>query len=46
MFFSFIMAYNSSRFVIETLKNFYRQLYIDIELIVSDDCLNDNAISL
>ncbi|MBP5547919.1 MAG: glycosyltransferase family 2 protein [Bacteroidales bacterium] len=41
-----VVTYNSSKYVLETLESVYRQTYADIELIVSDDCSNDNTFEL
>lgn len=39
-------TYNSSRFVIETLESIKAQTYVNIELIISDDCSADNTVAL
>ena len=41
-----VITYNSSDFVIETLDSIYKQTYKNIELIISDDCSNDETITL
>lgn len=42
----FIVTYNSQEFIIEALESVKSQTYQNIELIVSDDCSNDNTVSL
>lgn len=39
-----VITYNSSKTVIETLDSIYNQTYQNIELIISDDCSNDNTV--
>ena len=39
-----IITYNSSRYIIETLESIKSQTYNEIELIVSDDCSEDNTV--
>lgn len=41
-----VVTYNSSRYVLQTLESAYRQTYGDIELIVSDDCSQDNTFEI
>ncbi len=41
-----IITYNSSRYVIETLESIKSQTYNEIELIVSDDCSEDNTVEI
>lgn len=41
-----VITYNSSSFVLDTLKSIYDQSYRNIELIISDDSSNDNTIEL
>ena len=41
-----VVTYNSSKYVLETLESVFRQTYADIELIVSDDCSNDNTFEI
>lgn len=38
-----VVSFNSSKFIIETLESIKNQTYHKIELIVSDDCSNDNT---
>lgn len=41
-----VITYNSSKYVLETLKSAYNQTYENIELIVSDDCSTDNTVEI
>lgn len=41
-----IITYNSGKFVIETLESAKAQTYQNIELIISDDCSNDNTVAI
>lgn len=41
-----IVAYNSSKFIIETLESAKLQTYQNIELIVTDDCSTDHTVNL
>lgn len=41
-----VVTYNSSSFIIETLDSIYNQTWSKIELIVTDDCSNDNTVEL
>ncbi len=38
--------YNNAKFLIETLESIKAQTYANIELIVVDDCSNDNSVEL
>ncbi len=42
----FVITYNSSRFVLETLESIKDQTYRYIELIISDDCSTDDTVDL
>jgi len=39
----FVITYNSSKYVIDTLESVKSQTYQNIELIISDDCSTDNT---
>lgn len=41
-----VVTYNSSKYVLDTLESIHRQSYNNIELIVSDDCSNDDTLRL
>lgn len=41
-----LTTYNSAKFVVETLESARAQTYRHIELIVSDDCSNDNTVEI
>lgn len=41
-----IITYNSAETVIETLDSIYAQTYPNIELIISDDCSQDNTLDV
>lgn len=41
-----LIAYNSSKFVLEALESCKNQTYRNIELIVSDDCSTDNTVEI
>lgn len=41
-----VITYNSSAYVIETLESAKAQTYQNIELIISDDCSQDNTVEL
>ena len=41
-----VITYNSSKYVIETLESIYTQTYKEIELIISDDCSNDDTVKI
>lgn len=41
-----VITYNSSKTVVETLDSIYAQTYPNIELIVSDDCSQDNIVEI
>jgi alpha-1,3-rhamnosyltransferase len=39
-----IVTYNSSKYVAETLRSVINQSYDNIEIIVTDDCSNDDTL--
>lgn len=41
-----ISAYNSSKYILETLDSIYKQTYKNIELIISDDCSIDSTVEI
>lgn len=41
-----VITYNSSEFVLETLESIKNQTYKNIELIISDDCSEDNTLEI
>jgi alpha-1,3-rhamnosyltransferase len=41
-----VITYNSAKFVLETLESAKAQTYQNIELIVSDDCSQDNTVEV
>ena len=41
-----VLTYNSSKTVIETLDSIFAQTYPRIELLISDDCSQDNSVEL
>lgn len=41
-----VVTYNASKFVVETLESIYDQSYPNLELIVSDDCSNDDTVAV
>ena len=41
-----VLTYNSSFYVVETLESIKKQIYTNIELIICDDCSNDNTIEI
>lgn len=42
----YVLSYNSSKTIIETLDSIREQTYKNIELIVTDDCSSDNTVTL
>lgn len=41
-----VITYNSAKYVLETLESAKAQTYRNIELIISDDCSDDNTVDL
>lgn len=41
-----ILTYNSSKYIIDALESVKNQTYQNVELIVSDDCSNDNTVEI
>lgn len=41
-----IITYNSSEYIIEALDSVFEQTYQNIELVVTDDCSNDNTVEI
>jgi len=41
-----VITYNSSRFIIDTLESIKNQTYKNLELIISDDCSQDNTVEI
>jgi len=41
-----VITYNSKKYVIETLESAKSQTYSNVELIVTDDCSNDNTVEV
>ena len=41
-----VLAYNSSKYILETLNSIKNQTYDTIELIISDDCSTDDTVAL
>ncbi len=41
-----ITSYNSSRYIVETLDSIYRQSWQEIELIITDDCSQDDTVKI
>ena len=43
---TYVVTYNSSKTIIETLDSIYKQTYPHLELIISDDCSTDETITV
>lgn len=41
-----VITYNSSKYVLETLESIKSQTYQNLEVIISDDCSNDNTVNI
>jgi alpha-1,3-rhamnosyltransferase len=41
-----VITYNSEKFVLDTLESIKEQDYLEIELIISDDCSNDRTLEI
>lgn len=41
-----VITYNSSNTIVETLESIHNQTYLNIELIISDDCSTDNTVEI
>lgn len=41
-----VITYNSSKYVLDTLKSIKKQTYKNIELVISDDCSTDNTVEI
>jgi glycosyltransferase involved in cell wall biosynthesis len=41
-----VITYNSAKYIVETLESIKAQTYRNIELIISDDCSNDDTIKI
>lgn len=41
-----IVAYNSSPFIVETLDSVLKQTWVEIELIITDDCSTDDTVEI
>lgn len=41
-----VITYNSSKYILATLESIKKQIYQNIELIISDDCSQDDTVSI
>ena len=41
-----VIAYNSEKYILETLDSVKEQTYDNIELVISDDCSTDNTVKI
>lgn len=41
-----VISYNSSKYILDCLDSIYNQTYLNIELIISDDCSKDDTVDI
>lgn len=41
-----VITYNSAKYILKTLNSIEQQTYKNIELVISDDCSNDNTVDI